>query len=281
MVDKKQRNTSTSKSQLQRLKKKNKKTGKRFGKSNKSLSRFVPFSQDQKVLAFAHRLNYPTSVLGHLPHALSHRTYHHETPQIDFDNQKLEFLGDACLGLCVAHKLMELHPQWTEGQLSTARSRLINSKVLAQCADHAGLDDLLRIGKGEANMGESARQARLADAFESVAGALYLDLGFEDACDWIWTLLVPFYEQFDLSIAGSESPKAQLHNWCQDRQYSLPTYHLIKSTLATSSIQKLPFTVRCSLELSTQKYEVEGHGHSKKDAEHQAAKLLFKQIHHS
>ena len=176
-MDPKKRHSTGS---VSKSKTKGKKTAQRSRTSSKKKlekkprvisSRFIPFGQDSQVLDFAKKLKYSETFLGNLPHALSHRTYRHETPQINFDNQKLEFLGDACVGLCVAHHLMELHPDWSEGQLSTARSRLINATVLAQCADQAGIDRVLRIGKGEAKMGESARKARLADAFEAVAGA--------------------------------------------------------------------------------------------------------------
>ena len=125
----------------------------------------------------------------------------------------------------------------------------------------------------------AARQARLADVFESVSGALYLDHGFEAACSWIWTLLHPFYNEFDLSISGSESPKAQLHKWCQDHKYPLPTYQIEPTLTQASSTHESTFTVQCSLILSNQKYSAKGSGRSKKDAEHKAAKLLFKQIH--
>ena len=149
-----------------------------------------------------------------LTSALTHRSYVNELPPArraaNPDNQRLEFLGDAVVGLVVARHLMALEGGASEGQLSAKRARLINADALARCADSLGLEPLLRCGRGELKMGPHARTARLADAFEAVAGALFEDLGFERADQWVWGALSPVYEALGDEVASAKSRLQEL-----------------------------------------------------------------------
>src|SRR6185436_7872783 len=109
--------------------------------------------------------------------ALTHKSQVHERPtgKLRSHNERLEFLGDAVLGLVVTHLLMEACPDGSEGSLSLSRSRLINEASLSELARGLDLGSFLLLGRGEEQSGGRQKPSLLADAFEAVLGALYLD----------------------------------------------------------------------------------------------------------
>jgi ribonuclease-3 len=123
------------------------------------------------------RLGYKFRKRAFLEMALTHRSYRFEAKDVETDNQRLEFLGDAVLGLVVAARLYQEHHDGDEGRLTDLRSRITSGKALAETARRIGLGDYVRIGKGEEQGGGRDRQSLLADALEAVLGAAYLDSG--------------------------------------------------------------------------------------------------------
>ena len=140
------------------------------------------------------------------------------------DNQRLEFLGDAVLGMIIASELMAQQPQASEGVLSSHRARLINADILAEIAIELGLDSYLRIGRGEANMGDVARRARLADLTEAIIGAIYIDLGLIPTHTWVWGVLSPKYQDLIKNTSGAIDPKTALQHWAHQTHQKTPTY---------------------------------------------------------
>src|SRR5436309_466709 len=110
-----------------------------------------------------------------LAEALTHPSIGHETQRHHFDNQRLEFLGDAVLQLIFTEHLFNRFPTHSEGQLTKMRSRLVSREGLKVHATKIGLGDYLMMGKGEEASGGRARSSALADAFEALVGAMYLD----------------------------------------------------------------------------------------------------------
>src|SRR5580700_9322911 len=110
-----------------------------------------------------------------LAEALTHPSLGHETQRHHFDNQRLEFLGDAVLQLIFTDHLFRLFPHYSEGQLTKLRSRLVSREGLKVHAASIGLGNYLMMGKGEETSGGRVRSSALADAFEALIGAMYLD----------------------------------------------------------------------------------------------------------
>jgi ribonuclease-3 len=113
--------------------------------------------------------------------ALTHSSFANEHEDAQQDNERLEFLGDAVLELGVSEMLYERNPGAPEGELTRMRARLVSEPALAALARELGLDELLRLGRGEELQGGRTRDALLADAFEAVLGAVFLDGGFAAA----------------------------------------------------------------------------------------------------
>jgi ribonuclease-3 len=116
-----------------------------------------------------------------LQHALAHRSWCGEQEGGAPSNERLEFLGDAVLGLIVARFSYERYPDFPEGMLAKVRSAVVNARVLATVAEGLGVGDVLLLGRGEEASGGRAKASILADAFEAVLGAVYLDAGWEAA----------------------------------------------------------------------------------------------------
>src|SRR6266700_2963233 len=130
------------------------------------------------------------SALGHtflrpelLTRALTHRSLAHEqtnaSEDVDVDNERLEFLGDAVLGLVVAEAMFLLHPEWREGELTRVRSQLVSRQHMAEVAATVDLGHHLRLSKGEDRTGLRRKSTVLSNAMEAVIGAMFLDGGLE------------------------------------------------------------------------------------------------------
>jgi len=113
--------------------------------------------------------------------ALTHRSYANEAVGVVRDNQRLEFLGDAVLGLVIAEALFEAHPDYQEGGLSKCKAQLVCESTLASIARRLQLGDYLRLGRGEEASGGREKSSVLADAYEAVVAAVHLDGGFDAA----------------------------------------------------------------------------------------------------
>lgn len=143
------------------------------------------------------------------------------------NNQRLEFLGDSVLNLLVSSRLFELHPQLREGDLSRMRARLVRGVSLADIASGIGLGKHINLGESELKSGGYRRASILADAFEAVIGAIFVDGGYQ-ACRKV------IMELFDPLIENLPDPeelkdfKTRLQEWLQARGRPLPEYILVR-----------------------------------------------------
>jgi len=144
--------------------------------------------------ALADRLGHEFSDTGLLHQALSHRSWCTERDGAP-SNERLEFLGDAVLGLVVAEHCYAAYPGFAEGQLAKVRSAVVNARVLAIVATGLGVGDVLLLGKGEESSGGRAKGSLLADAAEALIGAVYLDAGWEAARALVLRLLAERIER--------------------------------------------------------------------------------------
>lgn len=185
------------------------------------------------------------------------------------NNERLEFLGDAVLGLVVANLLFEKFPNYDEGDLSRLRAHLVCKKALAQLAQDVNLGAIIKLGAGERKSGGHLRSSILADSLEAIFGAVYLLKGFEYTSEFIQQLYVSQLNK--LPDAGElKDPKTQLQEILQAKQIDVPRYEVIAES---GDANNKRFTVECvidELSLLTQ-----GEEKSKKKAEQQAARKML------
>lgn len=141
-------------------------------------------------------------------------------------NQRLEFLGDAVLGLLAAERLFEQHAGAAEGDLTRMRSALCNTRTLAQLAARLDLGASLVLGKGEENSGGRARESNLADAMEAVLGAVYLDGGLK-AVRAVFLKLFSELPGNTKVPSAQDNPKGLLQEWTQQQFKQGPQYRLV------------------------------------------------------
>jgi ribonuclease III len=161
-----------------------------------------------------------------LERALTHRSHANETRGgAGGDNEKLEFLGDAVLDLVVGHLLMDRHPTLSEGELSVTRAQVVSEAGLSELAADLGLGEFLRLGKGEERTGGRHKPSLLADAFEAVVAAVYLDGGFDAARRLVERLLERRLTGIDAS--GFHDFKTRLQESAQAKLKSTPEYRVV------------------------------------------------------
>lgn len=194
-----------------------------------------------------------------LVQALTHRSF--GTPH----NERLEFLGDSVLNCAVARRIFEYFPAMPEGELSRLRANLVNQTTLAEIAGQLSLGGLLRMGEGELRTHGAERPSTLADAFEAVLGAVFLDAGYVAAAAIVDRI---FAER--IRVAGGTTPtkdaKTALQEWLQARRLPLPRYSVLK---IEGAAHKQLFHVRC--EIDSQSVTTNGQGTSRRIAEQEAA----------
>jgi len=160
--------------------------------------------------------------------ALTHSSFANEADDGGRHNERLEFLGDAVLSLCVSSELFARFPDAKERDLERLRSRLVNASFLADMARAIGLDRHLRLGRGEENQGGRKRNALLGDAFEALLGAVYEDGGFAPARELVRRLFEARWPQTQV-VEIQKGYKAQLQEIIQQRYHELPSYMLHSS----------------------------------------------------
>ncbi len=165
-----------------------------------------------------------------LTRALTHRSYLNEHPEVEpEDNERLEFLGDAVLDFVVAGWLFREYPDLDEGRLTSIRSALVRAEKLSELAGQIGLGNHLRLGKGESVSGGRTRQTLLADAFEAVVGALYLDQGMRAVQRWLSPLIKDEIEHI-IAAQGDRDAKSALQEWSQALRRITPHYRTVGET---------------------------------------------------
>lgn len=178
----------------------------------------------------AARLGLPIRDLDLLERALVHSSYLHEHRELAAGhNERLEFLGDAVVSLAVSEALYARHPDDDEGVLSARRASIVSTAGLARLAGRLGLGDLLLLGEGESQRGGRRRPSLLASAFEAVVGAIYLDLGYAAAREWLVGLAGPELSA-DAPIGSLKSPKSRLQEFTQHLTGERPQYHLVDAS---------------------------------------------------
>jgi ribonuclease-3 len=161
--------------------------------------------------------------------ALIHRSYRHEKDDIHRDNQRLEFLGDAALGLVAADRLYHRFPLEQEGSLTRMRSLITNRSALAIVARRLGLSSFIRLGRGEQLSGGYDRESNLGDAMEAILGALYLDGGLEAVHRVYDRFFAPLLDEL-MESDPLPNPKGSLLEWTQERWKSTPVYRVVEAS---------------------------------------------------
>lgn len=187
-------------------------------------------------------------------------------------NERLEFLGDAVLGMIIAAALYRARPSLPEGDLSRLRASLVNRDSLAELAADTELGQQLRLGSGELKSGGFRRKSILADGLEAVIGALYLDAGFDTARHWVLRLFAQ--RLADLPDPQElKDPKTRLQEYLQARGHNLPEY-AVADVQGQAHAQE--FTAVCRhAELE---FETQGRGRSRREAEQRAARKMFEAL---
>lgn len=161
-----------------------------------------------------------------LAEALTHPSLAYETQKPHFDNQRLEFLGDAVIQLILTEQLYSMFPTFSEGRLTKLRSRLVSRNALQQYANLFELGQYLLMGKGEEASGGRERASTLADAFEALAGAIYLDGGLEATRDFLFRHCQEAIDQI-VDTPSEVNPKGQLQEILQAISATSPKYKIL------------------------------------------------------
>jgi ribonuclease-3 len=180
-------------------------------------------------------------------------------------NEKLEFLGDAVLELVVSEELVLAFPDWSEGELSKSRARLVNATALSLSAQRLALGKYLQLGRGEEKTGGRSKPALLADAYEALIAAIYLDAGLEAARGFIRRTLVESLIIAEAERLGHTDHKSALQEFLQSRGIAPGSYHVIAET--GPDHQK---TFRVEVRIAGHPSAMGG-GRTKKEAEQSAA----------
>ena len=218
------------------------------------------------LLALQKRLQHQFAEPQLLTQAVTHRSYSAE------HNERLEFLGDSVLGLCVADLLFERLSALPEGDLSRVRANLVRQETLHQLAVKLGLPDVVLLGEGEMRSGGKKRPSILADVLEAVIGAVYLDGGFAAAN----ALVRRLYQGLEINPAMDaigKDAKTELQEWLQGRRLKLPAYRVV-ATLGAAHQQT--FDVEC--EIVELQLIVRGIGGSRRSGEQAAAAAMLQTL---
>ena len=230
---------------------------------------------DTKLLAAEHLMNPLEERIGYkfrnsllLAEALTHSSISLERKDYPFDNQRLEFLGDAVLQLVITEELFRLFPDFTEGQLTKIRTRLVSRTALKVHAVELRLGEHLMMGKGEESSGGRERASTLGDSFEALVGGIYLDGGLASAKKFILRIAAA-----DLAAVTAEpfeiNPKGKLQELLQSLAPCAPSYEILEESGPEHLKHFRCRVVWDGLTLG------EGCGGSKKEAEVEAAGIAL------
>lgn len=183
---------------------------------------------DQYLDELQNILGYHFNSLHILKKALTHSSYANEIDPSLKNNERLEFLGDAVLELCISEELFSRYPKAREGGLTNVRSHLVNEQSLANLARELGLQDYLLLGKGEESQGGRERNAILCDAMESIFGAVFLDGGYAQAKNLVNRLFQTLWPT-KISPSIKKDFKSHLQEITQSQFKERPRYSLQKS----------------------------------------------------
>lgn len=210
------------------------------------------------------RIGYQFKNIKLLTRALTHSSLAKQA-----NNQRLEFLGDAVIGMVVARILYDLFPDEQEGELARRQAGLVRGETLAQVARDIGLGDALKVASSEVQAGGRDNSSNLEDALEALIGAIYLDGGIEA----VEAFVVPRWRELAKSVAVAlKDAKTALQEWAQGRGLPLPTYEIIETA---GSAHSPIFTI----EVKVQGYEpASAKAPSKRYAQQEAAVILLERL---
>nr|WP_245587860.1 ribonuclease III [Desulfovibrio inopinatus] len=173
-------------------------------------------------------IHHAFSHINHLQTALTHSSYANENHGVAEHNERLEFLGDAVLELCVSQELYARFPDAPEGALTRMRSKLVNERSLAELARRLDLSEYVYLGKGEEVQGGRERPSLLSDVVEAIFGAIFLDAGFDAARH---TILMLFKDKWPVTLAPPKAKdyKSRLQEYTQSHFKERPLYALARS----------------------------------------------------
>jgi ribonuclease-3 len=173
-------------------------------------------------------LGYRFASAERLEHALTHRSHRQSSEAVD--NERLEFLGDRVLGLAASEQLCRLFPHWDAGKLSKGLARLVSASSIHTAAMRLDLGAYLRLGPGEEKTGGREKRRLLADAYEAIVGAIYLDAGLAEASAFLHRTLI------DPMLSGESEPlersdhKSALQEWLQQHALGIAEYRIHKES---------------------------------------------------
>lgn len=224
----------------------------------------TPLDTDQ-IEEVENALNVTFGDKGVLVLALTHQSYANEHPdEPPVSNERLEFLGDSIVGMVVADRMYTGAPDLAEGDLTVRRSQVVRRETLAAAARTIGLGQWLVMGKGEAAAGGADRSSNLADTFEAVVGAVYVDRGYLQARSVVNRWLGEHVDEA-LSTETRKDPKSLLQEYLQGNGSKPPRYQLVSESGVPSDIV---FTMEVVID---GKSVASGSGSRKIDAERKAA----------
>ncbi|MEW6322022.1 MAG: ribonuclease III [Acidobacteriota bacterium] len=227
----------------------------------------------QQFAELERRLGYRFRDRGLLEHALTHKSKAHEDPSGGvIDNESLEFLGDAVLGLVVADALFRAFPDYSEGQKSKIKASLVSTSTLAEVAERLGLGEHMILGRGEEKTGGRHKIALLADTCEAVIAALYLDGGLDAARQCILRELGPGIEEARVPGYFGRDHKSRLQELLQGLGGPLPVYRV---TAEVGPDHRKVFQVEVVV---GDEVIAQGAGRTKKEGEQDAARLAFERL---
>lgn len=237
-------------------------------KTNQNNNEFLPFVEKAEKI-----LNYSFKDKSLLILALTHRSYANQLKKQGdlYNNERIEFLGDAVLELVISDYLYKNYPHFAEGILTLVRSTIVRTTSLSASLEKLGLQECIIMGKGEEKTGGRTKPYIMANVFESITGALYLDGGLDKAADFIFKNLKE-YADYVVEHKKYVDPKTQLQEITQNHFKKTPLYTIIhesgpaheKNYVASVSIDK--------------KKLAEGSGTSKQRAEEVAAEKALETI---
>lgn len=236
----------------------------------------------------AQTLNPLEAKLGHkfirrelLEQALTHSSHAREHQSDGPDNEQMEFLGDAVLGLVTSHELFRRFPEHQEGQLSKLKAHLVSAEHLVRAAKRLGIGPFLRLGKGEEKSGGRSKATLLADALEALLAALYLDAGLESAENFILAkILAPELRRLERNPDAAPSMadhKSRLQELVHATGRPQPLYELVKEQ---GPPHQRIFTVEARIQSpgGDTEFSASGKGSTKKRAEQNAAHKVLKYL---
>lgn len=193
-------------------------------------------NRKKELKLFTQKYNLPKVSLDLLDQALTHKSYANENYhgyrnklKNNLHNQRLEFLGDTILGTVIALAICRQCEECDEGGLTKKKSRIVCEATLAEIGDSMELSRYLLLGKGEKETGGSKRKSNIADAMESVLGAIFLDCGYEAAEDFILKYWDPYIEG-EAIVTGSIDYKSYLQEWLIKKKKIRPEYKVIDTS---------------------------------------------------